>query len=248
MWYKFEMDDKISKHGKVLLLAYDQGFEHGPVDFDETNVDPQKVFDIARDAGVYTGAIMHDGLVGKYEITVPKIIKLNGKTAFHKGEEAVSLQLTSVAEAVKLGAVGVGYTVYVGSEYEVQMMQEFARITDEAHAAGLVAIMWAYPRGKHVEGKENDTETIAYAARLGLEMGADYVKVSYCDKFDWVVKSAGKTRVLVQGGSKKEETVLLSEMQGAMQAGAAGVAIGRNIWQSQDPIGLSKKIAGIVFA
>jgi class I fructose-bisphosphate aldolase len=160
------------------------------------------------------------------------------------------LQLTSVDQAIKLGAVGVGYTIYVGSEHEEEMMVEFRRICDEAHAKNLIVIVWMYPRGSHVEGKENTKDVVAYAARIALELGADFAKLPYTgdsESFAWVVKSAAATKVLVQGGSKKEEMELLKEVGEFMSVGASGLAIGRNVWQSTDPVSMSQKLAKLVF-
>jgi fructose-bisphosphate aldolase, class I len=248
----------ILRDGKCLLLAYDQGFEHGPVDFNEVNVDPANTLNIALESQVYTGLVFQEGVARSYypvggvnqDKVPPLVVKLNGRTSFHKGEEPVSLQLCTVDKAISLGARAVGYTIYVGSEHEEEMMVEFSRIEDEAHEKGLVVIAWMYPRGKHVEGKESSKEIVSYAARLGMELGADFVKLPYTgdkESFSWVVRNAGKTGVLIQGGTKKSEEELLTEIKGAMEAGAVGVAIGRNIWQSSDPIGLSKKVADVVY-
>lgn len=243
---------KISRDGKIMLLAYDQGFEHGPTDFNEKNVDPNYITDIARKTGVYTGIVFQEGLAEKYytKDLPPLVVKLNGKTSFHKGEEPLSLQLCTVEKAASLGATAVGYTIYVGSEHEEEMMREFSRIEDEAHARDLIVIVWMYPRGKHVEGKETSRDTVAYAARLALELGADVAKLPYTgdvESFSWVVKNAGKTLVVAQGGAKMEEALVMAEVEGVMKAGGVGMAIGRNIWQSEDPVGLSKKIAGIIW-
>lgn len=251
---------KFLKNDKAIFFAYDQGFEHGPTDFTEelSNYDPAKIIEIAKEAGVFTAIIFHEGIAQKYypiggldaQTLPPLLLKLNGKTAFHKDEEPYSPQLCSVNEAIRIGASGVGYTIYIGSEHEAKMMEEFSRIEDEAHEKGLVVTMWAYPRGKHVLGKEVDKDTVAYGARIALEMGADFVKVPYTgdsESFSWVVKSAGKTRVLIQGGSKKTGERLLDEIKGAITAGASGVAIGRNVWQSQDSVKISRDIADIVY-
>ena len=241
----------IEKNGKVMLLAYDQGFEHGPVDFNEENVDPAYIMRIAKN-GYFTGVVFQEGVAARYyerDCGVPLIVKLNGKTAFQK-EEPLSLQLCTVEKAAQLGAVGVGYTIYVGSEHEEEMLVEFSRIEDEAHARGMVVIAWMYPRGKKVAGKESDKEVVAYGARLGLELNADFVKVPYTgseESFKWVVDCAGKTGVLAQGGEKQEWLGLESEMQNIMEAGARGVAIGRNIWQDENPDEVSRKMAEIVF-
>lgn len=242
----------IERNGKVMLLAYDQGFEHGPVDFDEKSIDPNYILDIAR-SGPFTGVIFQEGVAARYYANgaerVPLIVKLNGKTSF-QGEEPLSLQLCTVEKAVELGAKAVGYTVYVGSEHEEQMLAEFSRIEDEAHAKGLIVIAWMYPRGKKVEGIQTTKETLAYAARLGMELNADYVKIAYSgdiESFKWVVAAAGKTKVLVQGGKKMAWPELEAEVKGAMAAGAAGIAIGRNVWQDPNPVEIARKLAELVY-
>lgn len=241
----------IEKNGKVLLLAYDQGFEHGPVDFDETNVDPKHIMKIATN-GNFTGVVFHEGVASRYydkECGVPLVIKLNGKTSFYS-EEPRSLQLCTVDKAVSLGAKAVGYTIYVGSKYEEEMMVEFSRIEDEAHAKGLTVIAWMYPRGSKVAGRESERDVVAYAARLGLELNADYVKVPYTgdvESFSWVVRAAGKTGVLAQGGKKIQEESFLAEAREIMEAGAKGFAVGRNIWQDKNPDSLSLELGRIVF-
>lgn len=245
----------IERNGKVMLLAYDQGFEHGPTDFDERSVDPNFILDIAR-SGYYTGLVFQEGVAARYYTTAsdvadlpPLVVKLNGKTAFQTGDP-LSLQLCTVEKAAELGAKAVGYTIYVGSEHEEKMLAEFSRIEDEAHQRGLIVIGWMYPRGKKVEGKENSKDILAYAARLGLELNADFVKLPYTgdsESFKWVVESAGKTKVLVQGGKRMDWPELASEVTGALAAGASGIAIGRNIWQAVNPDEITKKLSELVF-
>ena len=248
------MEKVFEKEGKVMLLAYDQGFEHGPVDFNEKNVDPAFIMKLTE-SGFFTGVIFQEGVAAKYydpaTAKVPLIVKLNGATKYSKsGEEPYSPQLCTVQKAIELGAKGVGYTIYVGSEHEAKMMQEFSLLEDEAYKAGLTVVAWMYPRGKKVEGKEKDKETVAYAARLGMELNADYVKTFYTgdvDSFSWVVKAAGKTGVLAQGGEKTSWEVLSTEIKGIMAAGAKGVAVGRNVWQADEPLEVAKKIHELVF-
>lgn len=242
---------RIEIKGKVMLLAYDQGMEHGPVDFNEKSVDPNYIMKIAQN-GDFTGVVFQEGVAARYykkESGVPLIVKLNGKTSF-QGEEPLSLQLCSVKKAAEMGAIGVGYTIYVGSQFEEQMMVEFSRIEDEAHERGMIVIAWMYPRGRKVAGRENDRDVVAYGARLALEMNADFVKVPYTgdsESFVWVVRAAGKTGVLAQGGKKIDWENLEEEVGGVMQAGAAGIAIGRNVWQDENPNEVSKKLAEIVY-
>lgn len=243
----------IERDGKVMLLAYDQGFEHGPVDLDERNVNPEYIIGLLE-SKLFTGVVFQEGVADKYydvkKHKTPLIVKLNGKTSYQKGMEPLSLQLCTVERAVELGAKGVGYTIYVGSEHEEQMMVEFSKIEDEAHKAGLVVIAWMYPRGEKVKGKETEKETVAYAARLGMELNADFVKVPYTgskESFKWVVKCAGKTGVLVQGGNRVGWEKLEKQIVNSMDAGAKGIAIGRNVWQAEKPLEVAEKLSKLVY-
>lgn len=239
--------NKITKKGKAIFLAYDQGLEHGPTDFNDKNVDPNYIIELAKKGG-YTGIILQKGIAEKYnseirKSKVPLIVKLNGKTNLFKGEP-ISRQICSVDEAIKLGAKAVGYTIYIGSDYEDEMLQEFENIERQAHAKGLPVITWIYPRGKSVEGK-SDSELMAYACRVGLEIGADIIKIQYNGKVDdlkWAVKSAGKTKVVIAGGVKKGEDELLKQVKDIMNSGAIGLAIGRNVWQPENPLEITRKI------
>jgi class I fructose-bisphosphate aldolase len=238
--------------GKAFFLAYDQGLEHGPTDFNDKNVDPSKIIQIAKE-GKFTGIIFQKGIAEKYnqeikKSKVPLILKLNGKTNLLKGDP-VSRQLCTVEEAISLGAVAVGYTIYIGSKYENLMLDEFVDIQRVAHKKGLPVIAWIYPRGKSLKGKK-DKDLLAYAARVGLEIGADIIKIHWTgteEDLEWAVKSAGKAKVVIAGGKKSDTDTLLFEIKTAMKVGCSGVAIGRNIWQSKDPIEISKKVRGLVF-
>jgi class I fructose-bisphosphate aldolase len=244
--------DKITKKGKTLFLAYDQGLEHGPTDFNDKNVDPKYIINLAE-KGKYNGIVFQKGIAEKYnkeikKSKVPLIVKLNGKTNLFKGEP-IARQLCTVEEAVKLGASAVGYTIYIGSDYEDEMMQEFENIQREAHSKNLPVIVWIYPRGKSIEGKSKE-ELMEYAARIGLEIGADIIKLQYAGKLKdlkWAVKSAGKARVVVAGGIKKEEKEFLKQVKEIIDSGCIGLAIGRNIWQDKNPLELTKKIRNIIW-
>lgn len=246
--------NKILKNGKALYLAYDQGLEHGPEsDFNDKNADPLYILDIAK-KGKYQGIVFQKGIAEKYnkeirKSKVPLILKLNGKTKLYKGDP-YSAPLGTVNEAVKLGASAVGYTLYIGSAFEARMFRDFEKIEKEAHKKGLPVITWIYPRGKSVKN-DVSREMMAYASRTGLELGADIVKMKWNGKvrdLKWAVKSAGRTKVVISGGKKRTETSFLKEAKNVMASGAAGLAIGRNIWQSEKPLELTKKIQKIVFS
>ncbi len=273
-----EMKERIMPGGKTMILAYDQGFEHGPRDFLEHPEGGkfEYILDIAK-KGSFTGLVLHAGLAEKYasEIAdsgIPLILKLNGKSELYTEEDPFSPQLYSVEEAITLGAVAVGYTVYSGSKYEDEMHREFSKIVREAHSKGIMAIGWMYPRGKAIFDRKSASKTlkmaldeqeqtnqaidetpsiVAYGARIGLELGADMVKVKYTgspDSFRWVVQSAYPTKVVMSGGTMtKTDEKFLSRVKDVLAAGAAGIAVGRNIWQRQDPLSISKKLHQLIY-
>lgn len=243
---------RITTNGKALFLAYDQGLEHGPSDFDDENIDPNFILDIGV-KGEYSAIIFQKGIAEKYytqdlSAKIPLIVKLNGKTNLVDGEPFSPL-LCSVEEAIDLGAYAVGYTVYLGSAHESEMTSQLARIVAKAHEKEIPVVAWMYPRGKAVEGKD-ENELAAYAARAGLELGADIVKLKYpgsIESMKHVVESAGLTKVVTSGGKKETEEEFLQMARDVMSAGAYGMAVGRNIWQHKDPLELTAKLKAIVF-
>ncbi|MBI2267854.1 MAG: aldolase [Candidatus Blackburnbacteria bacterium] len=238
-----------------MLLAYDHGYEHGPADFDERSVDPAWIMNIA-DSGYFTGVVCQKGIAARYydknKHKVPLIVKLNGKTPFHQeaSEEPVSVQNCTVDEALELGATGVGFTIYVGSEFENQMIKEFAKVEREAHEKGLIVIAWMYPRGGHISS-DTSPDILSYCARLGLELNSDAIKIKYTgdiDSFRGVVRAAGNTKVFVVGGPKVDiPNDLYRTAYDTLEAGAVGLAIGRNVWQAKNPLEVARRLAGIVY-
>lgn len=236
---------------KTLMLAYDQGLEHGPIDFDANNADPNYVIYIAVH-GKYNAFICQRGVAEAYHENyykkVPLVIKLNGKSNIPR-IFPIAKQLCSVKKAVDLGADAVGYTIYVGSPLEPEIFQEFSKIQEEAHDYGLPVIAWMYPRGRFVTN-ETSTSMLAYSARIGLELGADMIKIKYNDRkedFKWVVRCAGNTRVAVAGGPKIPDLEFLRKVKNVMETGAVGMAIGREVWQHENPMKMTAAIRSIVF-
>jgi class I fructose-bisphosphate aldolase len=236
--------------GRALILAYDQGLEHGPVEFDKKNVDPEYILNIALEGG-YTGIVLQPGVAEKYwhgaYRDVPLIVKLNGKTNLAK-IDPISRQTCSVERAVKLGASAVGYTIYDGSPNEPEIFREFGNIVEEAHNYGIPVIAWMYPRGRFIPN-DVDNEVLAYSARIGLELGADMVKMKYNgdkENLRWCVRAAGRTKVVIAGGAKEDQRHFLNEVGEEVDAGAVGIAVGRNVWKSENPFSLSKALREVV--
>jgi len=238
------------KNGKGMLLAYDQGLEHGPSkDFDDRNIDPGFIMEAAAKGG-FNGVVFQKGVAERfYDGKVPLIVKVNGKTNL-PGGEPISRQVCSVEHAVSLGAKGVGYTIYLGSAHEAEMLAEFGRIQEEAHRRGVAAIAWIYPRGASIQN-DVSKEMVAYAARTGLELGADAVKIKYTGdsvSFSWAVKAAAGARVFMSGGPKTQtDEAFLEQVKGVMEAGATGLAVGRNVWQHKEPLRMAESLRRVIF-
>jgi class I fructose-bisphosphate aldolase len=242
--------DRILREQRALMLSFDQGLEDGPKSFNLHTIDPEYVLNIALE-GQYTAIAVHPGIAEKYMDerfrALPLVIKLNGKTQMQH-INPLARQTCSVERAIKLGAEAVGYSIYDGSPSEAQMFQEFGTILEQAHDYGIPVIAWMYPRGEHLHTP--DTDAASYAARIALELGADAVKLAYNgDKtgFEWVVKSAGKTKVLAADTEHTSDLELLQHVRGAVQAGASGAALGKTVWQHPKPFSLTRALHAVIF-
>lgn len=245
------------KNGTALLLPYDQGLEHGPRDFFANSIssDPKYIIRLALEGG-FNGIAMQIGLAEKFfwdfAGELPLILKLNGKTDIPSDAQALSTVHASVKEAVQLGADAVGYTLYVGSPAQDQDFAQLREIRTDAKKYGMPLIVWSYPRGEAIDAKGGNSSFYAvdYAARVASELGADIVKVNFphpdlrtnvkkeYDKdfttqeaINSVVRSANRTLVLVSGGEKAGDDVMLQKARESMEAGATGLIFGRNVWQ-----------------
>jgi class I fructose-bisphosphate aldolase len=247
-------------NGTALFLPIDQGLEHGPRDFfaNPESVNPEFQLRLAKE-GEFSGIVFQIGLAEKYYWKyagdVPLILKINGKTSIPSDRYAFSSLTASVADAVRLGADAIGYTLYVGSPAQDQDFLQFREVREEAEAYGMPIIVWSYPRGEAIEAKGGRDSLFAvdYAARVADELGADMVKLNepeydaekaklYPTPYDTlkltpeeamakVVRSANKTMVLVSGGSKISNEDLLHKVRICMAAGCTGLIFGRNLWQ-----------------
>jgi fructose-bisphosphate aldolase, class I len=248
--------------GTLLLLPIDQGIEHGPRDFfpNPASKDPEYEFSLAAEAG-YSAIACQIGLAEKYYPDyagqVPLLLKVNGKTDLPPSDEAFSTVNASVEDAVRLGADAVGYTLYVGSPRQDQDLLQLKSVREDCDRYGMPLVVWAYPRGSAVKGKggQDSFYAIDYAARMAMEMGADVVKlnmpkinpdtdkdapapyseleVSQEEAVRQVVDSAGRSLVVLSGGSKVDDDQLLGQTRMIMEAGGSGVIYGRNVWQRE---------------
>ncbi|WP_238152614.1 class I fructose-bisphosphate aldolase [Kribbella speibonae] len=245
------------RNGTALFLPYDQGLEHGPRDFFANPVasDPAYIMKLAI-AGEFNGVAIQIGLAEKffwdYAGEIPLILKLNGKTDIPSDAAALSPVHASVADAVRLGADAVGYTLYVGSPAQEADFAQYRQIRTDAERFGMPLVVWAYPRGEAIEAKggKDSFYAVDYAARVASELGADVVKVNFPhpskrdnvkapyeeifspqQAIDGVVRSANRTLVLVSGGERAGDDAMYRKAEQAMGAGGLGCIFGRNVWQ-----------------
>jgi len=233
-----------------MILACDQGFEHGPKDFNEHNINPDYIMEIAHE-GHYNAIAVQAGLAekhyGLHYKDVPLLVKLNAKVGLPQ-KDPFSRQHTSVDYAIKLGAQAVGYTFYHGSKFENEQFVELGKIVEQAHSQGIPVVVWNYPRGSLIKN-ELGTEEIAYGARVAMELGADMIKLKYNgdqEGFQWITKCAGRAKVLISGGARESEHQFLQKTHDAIKAGAAGIAVGRNVWQYDEPHKMSHALKDLV--
>lgn len=259
--------------GRLMLLACDQKIEHLNDDFFGKGIapddaDPEHLFRIASEGviGVMAG---QRGLIARYARDYPGVnylVKVNSKTNLVKTDQddPYSSQLHDFTAVLDLrdngvNTVGVGYTVYLGSEYEAQMLAEAGELVAEAHAEGLITVLWMYPRGKAV-ADEKDAHLIAGAAGVALCLGSDFVKVnppmaregkSSAELLKEATDAAGRTRLVCAGGSTVDARTFLTQLYDQIHVGGAyGNATGRNIHQRPlgEAVRLTKAISAITLA
>lgn len=240
--------------GRLMLFAGDQKVEHLNDDFfgpgvPEDDADPEHLFKIASQAkiGVFATQL---GLIARYGMDyrdIPYLIKVNSKTHLVETAQADPFsnlwydvdQVAEFKENSGLNILGVGYTIYLGSEFEAEMLVQAAQVVYDAHQHGMLSVLWIYPRGAAVKD-EKDPHLIAGATGVGACLGSDFVKVNYPKKegaksaeiFKEAVKAAGRTRVVCAGGTSDEAETFLKKLYDQIHiSGAQGNATGRNIHQ-----------------
>jgi fructose-bisphosphate aldolase, class I len=248
-------------NGTLMLLPIDQGIEHGPRDFfpNPASKDPDYQFRLAAEAG-YSALACQIGMAEKYYPDyagrVPLILKVNGKTDVPPSDNALSTTNASVEDAVRLGADAVGYTLYAGSPRQDEDLHQLKGVREDCDRYGMPLVIWSYPRGSAINQKGGQLSFYAvdYAARMAMEMGADVVKlnmpdpgekdkdspapynemdVSQDEAIQHCVESAGRSLVVLSGGSRVDDETVLAHTRSIMEAGGTGVIFGRNVWQRE---------------
>jgi fructose-bisphosphate aldolase, class I len=250
--------------GKMVILPVDQGFEHGPARSFAPNpagYDPDYHFQLAIDAGCNAYAAPLGFLeagAARFAGEIPLILKLNNSDSLAKIPEPISAVTASVKDAVRLGCVAIGYTIYPASAARNPMYEELSELIAEAKSYGLPSVVWAYPRGSGItKDGEQAVDVVAYAAQVSAQLGAHVIKVkppkenveqaeakkvyekynipvkTLADRVKHVVQSAfnGKRIVIFSGGEAKETSAIMEEIKGLRDGGAFGSIMGRNAFQ-----------------
>jgi class I fructose-bisphosphate aldolase len=255
--------------GRMVILPVDQGFEHGPGRSFAINppaYNPFYHFELAIEAGLSAYAAPLGFLeAGAEEFAgeLPLILKCNNHDLLHKEKDPIPAMTAGVDDALRLGCVAVGYTIYPGSDHRVGMYEQLRELVADARSAGLAAVVWSYPRGADLS-KEGETaiDVSAYAAQIAAQLGAHVIKVKLpsahleqpeaklvyeqnkvpiataAERVRHVVQSAfdGRRIVIFSGGeTKPDEAAILDEIRAIRDGGGFGSIIGRNSFQRKKP-------------
>jgi len=251
--------------GKFVILPVDQGFEHGPARSFAVNppgYDPNYHFELALAAGcnAYAAPLgFIEAAAARHAGEIPLILKLNNHDVLHDEKDPIPAVTGSVRDALRLGCVAIGFTIYPGSTHAQTMYQQLRGLAEEAKAHGLAVVVWSYPRGSSLS-KEGETaiDVAAYAAQIAAQLGAHIIKVklpsahieqpeakkayekaavpiaTLPERVKHVIQSAfnGRRIVIFSGGAKKEsDEAVFDEVRAIRDGGGFGSIIGRNSFQ-----------------
>ena len=271
---------KLAGTGKMVILPVDQGFEHGPARSFAPNpagYDPRYFFQLAIEAGCNAYAAPLGSLeagIADYCGEVPLILKCNNHDVLNDEKDPISAITSGVSDALRLGCVAVGFTIYPGSSERVTMYEELRELAAEAKEVGLAVVVWSYPRGSGIS-KEGETavDVVAYAAQIAAQLGADIIKVklpsqkvelpeaqkvyqkyeipisTLAERVRHVVQSSfdGRRIVIFSGGTTVADEEFFTEARAIRDGGGFGSIIGRNSFQrkKEDAIKFLNTVMGI---
>ncbi|USZ69101.1 2-amino-3,7-dideoxy-D-threo-hept-6-ulosonate synthase [Halorussus salilacus] len=236
--------ERIGTDGKYVIVPMDHGITLGAV---EGLVDIESTIDAVTRGGA-DSVLTQKGIAPRVHPNkngAGYVVHLNASTTI--GPDSNDKRVTgTVKEAVRAGADAVSFHINVGSDYEREQIEDLAEITDEADDYGMPVLAMAYARGPGVD--EHDAESLGHAVRLAEEVGSDVVKTAYsgdAESFERVVEST-RLPVVIAGGEPEGDRATLDAVRGAMDAGAAGVSMGRSVFQHDDPEAIARAVSLVV--
>ncbi|MCS7248143.1 MAG: orotidine 5'-phosphate decarboxylase [Anaerolineales bacterium] len=231
--------------GRALIVAIDHGLIDGPTKGLEQPAETiRKII-----AGGADAVLTSYGLARRFARELGPlglILRADGAATKLGDKEQPTPLFFNVEEALRLGADAIAVSGYPGSQREISSLENIARAVQKAHAWGVAVLAEMVPGGFDSGPEFRTTENIALAARLGAELGADFIKTPYAENFSQVTQSVFVPVVILGGAKRGKEQEMLSEIKQAVDCGAAGVAIGRNIFQAEDPRAMTAAIAAIL--
>ncbi len=234
--------------GKTVIVPMDHGISLGPV---KGIADIRSTIDKVAEGGA-SAVVIHKGLVpfagDSLGSKLGLIVHISASTSLSADPNYKRL-VASVPDVAALGADAVSIHCNIGGGREDDMVSDFGMVSDECRAMGLPLLAMCYPRGPNVKN-QFDVEAVKHAARLAAELGADVVKTNYTgsiDSFKEVVKGTTIPVVIAGGPKAKSEQEFLAMVYDAVQSGAKGISIGRNVFEHEDVVSMTRALAGIVF-
>jgi fructose-bisphosphate aldolase, class I len=255
---------KLAGTGKLVILPVDQGFEHGPARSFAPNpaaYDPRYHYELAIEAGcnAYAAPLgFIEAGAREYAGEIPLILKVNDHDVLVDEADPTQALTGSVQDALRLGCVGIGFTIYPGSTHRVELYQQIRAYAEEAKRYGLVVVIWAYARGSSLD-KDGETaiDVIGYAAQIAAQLGAHIIKVklptahiaqdaarkvyekaqvpigTLTERVRHVVQCAfnGRRITIFSGGAFDTDAALLEQIKAIREGGGFGSIVGRNSFQ-----------------
>ncbi|WP_257298944.1 2-amino-3,7-dideoxy-D-threo-hept-6-ulosonate synthase [Haloarchaeobius sp. FL176] len=235
---------RVGTAGNYLIVPMDHGITLGAV---QGLKDIESTIDAVTRAGA-DAVLTQKGIAPRVHDNkndAGYIVHLNASTAI--GPDTNDKRLTgTVEEAIRVGADAVSLHLNVGSDHEPEQIEDLAAVTETASRFGIPVLAMAYARGPGVDS--TDPESLGHAVRLAEELGADLVKTGYSgdgESFEHVCEST-RLPVLIAGGARGSDRETVAMVRGAMDGGAAGVSMGRSIFQHEDPAAITTAVSAIV--
>jgi len=236
------------KTEKTVIVPMDHGISMGPV---QGIADIRTTIDKVAEGGA-SAIVIHKGLVPYAGPAVGSrlglIVHISASTSVSP-DPNYKVLVAKAESAAALGADGISIHCNVGCDSEDKMVADFGMVSDRCRELGMPLLAMCYPRGKNIKDSY-DVGVVSHCARLAAELGADVVKTNFTgstDSFKTVVKGTPIPVVIAGGPKMKTEFDLLSMVYDAMQAGAKGISIGRNVFQHEDVVGVTRRLSKIVF-
>jgi len=227
--------------GRTVMLAVDHGYFLGPtrrLEKPGETIDPLLPY---ADALMLTRGVLQNCV--EAQTNMPVVLRVSGGSTIVGADLANETITTSMRDAVRLNVSAVALSIFVGSAYEQQTLSNLARLIDDAAEVG-VPVLAVTAVGKELE--KRDARFLGLCCRVAAELGAHFVKTYYCERFEQVVESC-PVPVVIAGGPKLDTDLdALQLAYDAVQQGAAGVDMGRNVWQSDHPVPMIRAIRAVV--